>query len=213
MAFVNTHEYGTFKKAFVITSSSSNSAEKIRLTADDWQQAALDALSEGGLQNIAIEMLAKGLGVTKGSFYWHYSSRDALIQAALELWESQEQEQVFGKLDALPNAQERLKALVSLVANELKAHKIYSELLKAVDHPLVKPVLERVAKRRIDYLTASFRQAGMPRMQALNRARLTYAAYVGFLQMNMQLGLPKLNHDEFNHYVEHLVETLIPSSG
>ena len=91
--FVNTPEYGTFKKALVITSSSSNSAEKIRLTADDWQQAALDALSEGGLQNIAIEMIAKGLGVTKGSFYWHYSSRDALIQAALELWESQEQEQ------------------------------------------------------------------------------------------------------------------------
>ena len=85
--------------------------------------------------------------------------------------------------------------------------------LKAIDHPLVQPVLERVAKRRIDYLTASFRQAGMPRMQALNRARLTYAAYVGFLQMNMQLGLPKLKHDEFNHYVEHLVETLIPSSG
>lgn len=188
-------------------------AEKIRLSANDWQLAALDALSEGGLQAIAIEMLAKGLGVTKGSFYWHFASRDALIQSALELWESQEQEQVFGRLDSLPNAQARLKALVTLVASELKAHKIYSELLKAIDHPLVKPVLERVAKRRLDYLTASFRQAGMPRVQALNRARLTYASYVGFLQLNMQLGLPKLHHDEFNQYVEHLIETLIPSSG
>lgn len=196
-----------------MTSPNPVSADKMRLSADDWQLAALDALSEGGLQSIAIEMLAKGLGVTKGSFYWHFASRDALIQSALELWESQEQEQVFGKLDSLPNAQARLKALVSLVASELKAHKIYSELLKAIDHPLVKPVLERVAKRRLDYLTASFRQAGLPRVQALNRARLTYASYVGFLQLNMQLGLPKLNHDEFNQYVEHLIETLIPSSG
>ena len=84
--------------------SLSTITEKNRLTSGDWQQAALDALSEGGLQNIAIEMIAKRLGVTKGSFYWHFESRDALIQAALELWESQEQEQVFGKLDALPDA-------------------------------------------------------------------------------------------------------------
>ncbi|MBP7917436.1 MAG: TetR/AcrR family transcriptional regulator [Arenimonas sp.] len=189
------------------------SSDKIRLSASDWQQAALDALSEGGLQNIAIEMIAKRLGVTKGSFYWHFDSRDALIQAALELWESQEQEQVFGKLDALQDAQARLTALVSLVASELKAHKIYSELLKAIDHPLVKPVLERVSKRRIDYLTASFRMAGLPRKQALNRALLTYASYVGFLQLNLQLGYPKLSHGEFEQYVGHLTETLIPASG
>lgn len=188
-------------------------ADKTRLSASDWQQAALDALFEGGLQNIAIEMIAKRLGVTKGSFYWHFASRDALIQAALELWESQEQEQVFGKLDALSDAQARLRALVSLVAGELKAHKIYSEMLKAIDHPLVRPVLERVSNRRLDYLTASFRQAGMPRKQALNRARLTYAAYVGFLQLNLQMGNPKLNHEEFEQYVGHLTETLIPSSG
>ncbi len=99
--------------------------EKNRLSSSDWQQAALDALSEGGLQNIAIEMIARRLGVTKGSFYWHFDSRDALIAAALELWESQEQEQVFGRLDALPDAQARLKALITLVAHELKAHKIY----------------------------------------------------------------------------------------
>lgn len=186
--------------------------EKNRLSSSDWQQAALDALSEGGLQNIAIEMIARRLGVTKGSFYWHFESRDALIAAALELWESQEQEQVFGRLDALPDAQARLKALITMVAHELKAHKIYSELLKAIDHPLVKPVLERVSKRRIDYLTASFRQAGMPRKVAVNRARLTYASYVGFLQLNLQLGAPKLNHDEFDQYVSHLTETLIPDS-
>lgn len=186
--------------------------EKNRLSSSDWQQAALDALSEGGLQNIAIEMIAKRLGVTKGSFYWHFESRDALIGAALELWESQEQEQVFGKLDALPDAQSRLKALISLVAHEIKAHKIYSELLKAVDHPLVKPVLERVSKRRIDYLTASFRQAGLPRKVALNRARLTYASYVGFLQLNLQLGAHKLNQEEFDAYVNHLTATLVPES-
>lgn len=189
-----------------------SSTERNRLSASDWQQAALDALSEGGLQNIAIEVLAKRLGVTKGSFYWHFVSRDALIQSALELWESQEQEQVFGKLDSLPNAQARLKALVGLVADDMKAHKIYSELLKAVDHPMVKLVLARISQKRIEYLTASFRQAGMPRLEAINRARLTYSAYAGFLQLSQQLGYPKINHDEYDQFVAHLTETLIPSS-
>lgn len=187
--------------------------EKNRLTSGDWQQIALDVLSEGGLQGIAIEMIARRLGVTKGSFYWHFDSRDALIQAALALWESQEQEQVFGKLDALIDPQARLRALVVLVAEELKAHKIYSELLKASDHPLVKPVLARVSQRRIDYLTASLRQAGLPRKTAQSRALLVYASYVGFLQLNLQLGAPKLSHTEFEQYVTHLTETLIPTSG
>lgn len=187
--------------------------EKNRLTSADWQQAALDALSEGGLQNIAIEVLAKRLGVTKGSFYWHFESRDALIQAALGLWESQEQEQVFGQLDALSEPQARLTALVALVAKELKAHKIFSELLKAVDHPLVNPVLQRVSQRRLDYLTASFRQAGLPRKSAQSRALLVYAGYVGFLQLNLQLGVPKLSHDDFESYVAHLTEALIPVNG
>jgi len=188
-------------------------APRISLDRDAWIKGAIAILAEHGVERLRVEVLATRLGVTKGSFYWHFESRDALIQAALELWESQEQEQVFGRVDALSDAKARLTALVSLVASELKAHKIYSELLKAIDHPLVKPVLERVSKRRIDYLTASFRMAGLPRKQALDRALLTYASYVGFLQLNLQLGYPKLSHGEFEQYVAHLTETLIPASG
>ena len=59
-----------------------------RLTADDWAQAALDLISEQGVAAVAVEPLARRLGVTKGSFYWHFPSRDALLQAALERWEA-----------------------------------------------------------------------------------------------------------------------------
>ena len=45
---------------------------------------------------------------------------------------------------------------------------------------------------------------------ALSRARLTYAAYVGFLQLSLQLGQPRLHHDEFEAYVAHVMSTLIP---
>ncbi len=181
-----------------------------RLSAEDWAQAALDMIAEQGVPAVAVEPLARRLGVTKGSFYWHFPSRDALLQAALERWEAFEQETVFGTLEAVADPRERLRALFRVVAHEVTPHIIYNELLKALDHPTVQPVIDRVSQRRLDYLTASLRQAGMGRTDAQHRARLTYAAYVGFLQLNMQLQQSKLQHDEFDAYVEHVMSTLIP---
>ena len=191
--------------------SAEKSDRPARLSAGDWAQAALDVISEEGLTAVAVEPLARRLGVTKGSFYWHFPSREALLVAALERWEAIEQETVFGQLEAVSDPRTRLRDLFRVVAHELKPHIIYSELLKALDHPVVRPVLDRVSKRRLDYLTASFRQAGLPRLEAQNRARLTYAAYVGFLQLSLQLGQPRLHHDEFEAYVGHVMETLIPT--
>lgn len=182
-----------------------------RLSADDWAQAALDMIAESGVAAVAVEPLARRLGVTKGSFYWHFPSRDALLQAALERWEAVEQESVFGSLENVPDPRQRLRALFQLVAHEVKPHVIYSELLKALDHPSVQPVIDRVSQRRLDYLVASFRQAGLSRCDAQHRARLTYAAYVGFLQLSLQLQQQRLAHDEFDAYVEHVTSTLIPA--
>ena len=101
--------------------------------------------------------------------------------------------------------------LFLLVAHEVKPHIIYSELLKALDHPAVQPVINRVSQRRLDYLVASFRQAGLGRTDAQHRARLAYSAYLGFLQLTLQLQhQPRLQHDEFEAYVEHVISTLIP---
>ena len=181
-----------------------------RLSAGDWAQAALELIAEQGVAAVAVEPLARRLGVTKGSFYWHFPSREALLVAALERWEIVEQEEVFGQLEAIPDPGQRLRALFDVVAHEARSHIIYSELLKALDHPVVRPVIERVSARRLEYLTASFRQAGLNRSDAQHRARLAYAAYVGFLQLNLQLQQPRLQHEEFEAYVEHVMATLIP---
>src|SRR5512145_1401917 len=71
-----------------------------RLSADDWAAAALDLIAEQGVAAVAVEPLARRLGVTKGSFYWHFPSREALLSAALERWELVEQETVWGQLES-----------------------------------------------------------------------------------------------------------------
>jgi AcrR family transcriptional regulator len=61
--------------------------EKARpLDADAWVQAAFDALADGGVDAVRVEPLAKALGITKGSFYWHFADRRALLDAMLEAW-------------------------------------------------------------------------------------------------------------------------------
>ncbi|MFT3667372.1 MAG: TetR/AcrR family transcriptional regulator [Pseudoxanthomonas sp.] len=192
-------------------SSASTPTRNARLSADDWAQAALDLIAEQGVSAVAVEPLARRLGVTKGSFYWHFPSRDALLQAALERWEAVEQESIFGSLEQVADPRERLRALFQLVGHEVKPHIIYSELLKALDHPSVQPVIDRISQRRLEYLVAMFRQAGLQRTDATHRARLTYAAYVGFLQLSLQLQQPRMTSEEFETYLEHVISTLIPT--
>lgn len=192
------------------TETSAKSDRTGRLSADDWAQAALDMIAEQGVAAVAVEPLARRLGVTKGSFYWHFPSRESLLVAALERWEKTEQEAIFGQLEQIADPRQRLRQLFDVVAHEVSSHVIYSALLKGLDHPVVAPVIGRVSQRRLEWLAASFRQAGLDPTAAQHRARLAYAAYVGFLQLNLQLNQPRLAREQFEAFVEHMMATLIP---
>jgi AcrR family transcriptional regulator len=59
-----------------------------RLDVEAWIAAGFDALAAGGIDAVRVEPLAKALDITKGSFYWHFADRRALIDAMLESWAS-----------------------------------------------------------------------------------------------------------------------------
>jgi AcrR family transcriptional regulator len=61
-------------------------APRQQLDREAWIKAALDILAEKGLDGIRVEVLAKRLRVTKGSFYWHFKDRRDLLDAVLETW-------------------------------------------------------------------------------------------------------------------------------
>ncbi len=204
-------DYKAGRNRYHTVMNSSQKPERTRLTAEDWELAALQLIAEQGVGALAVEALARQLGVTKGSFYWHFRTREALLQAALERWEQYGERDVLGQIEQIADPRQRLPELFRRVAHELQPHRVYAALLKALDHPLVVPVMARVSQRRMEFLDTAYREAGLPPREALNRARLTYAAYVGFLQLNFTLGLPRINHEEFDAYVEHMIATLIPA--
>lgn len=190
---------------------SSDRAERSRLSAADWEGAALDLIAEHGVFAVAVEPLARRLGVTKGSFYWHFANRDALLDATLRRWEHADAEGLMTQVDRIVDPRERLVELFRRTSREMRSHVIYSALLKALDHPAVQPVMQRVSQRRIQYLAVAFRSLGLARREAMDRARLAYSAYVGFLQLMLQLRLQRMESSEFEGYVEHVVTTLIPA--
>lgn len=59
-----------------------------RLSADDWVAAGLGMLVESGVDAVKVLPLANRLGVTRGSFYWHFKNRDALLAKLLDAWET-----------------------------------------------------------------------------------------------------------------------------
>ena len=52
-------------------------------------RAARLALLHRGADGVRVEVLAHELGVTKGSFYWHFRDRADLLEALLVEWEEE----------------------------------------------------------------------------------------------------------------------------
>lgn len=185
------------------------SEPKNRLSAADWEQAALDTLAESGVAAVAVEAIARRLGVTKGSFYWHFATRDALLQAALERWEQSDERDVLTPIKTVDDPRERVRELIRQVSYKRPSHAVFAALIKALDQPLIGPVIERVSQRRIEFVTEAFHQAGFDATTAANRARLAYSAYVGFIQL-AQVAQPRMSHDEFEAYIRDFIDILIP---
>ncbi|MCF6263097.1 MAG: TetR/AcrR family transcriptional regulator [Xanthomonadales bacterium] len=186
--------------------------EKGKLTASDWERGALELIAEQGINAVAVESLARRMGITKGSFYWHFPNRQALIEQSLLRWLEHDERNLQLLMDAIEDPRERLILFFRRSTQVHKlTHDVYTALCFAPDHPLVEPVLAAVAERRTSYLANAFCELGMDTESANFRARLTYAAYVGYLQLMQQEQAPVPESPEFEAYLEHVIKTLIPT--
>ncbi|HKL54018.1 MAG TPA: TetR/AcrR family transcriptional regulator [Wenzhouxiangellaceae bacterium] len=189
-------------------------SEKATLSASDWEQAALDLIADKGVSALAVEPLARRLGITKGSFYWHFASRDELLEQALKRWERRDLEHLERSLNSDQPAPERLAEFILRTSRQNRSHQIHAALCAASDHPRVKPYIERITQRRLQYLAKAFRELGLDEVAARHRARLTYTSYVGYIQLQIRGMAPERGSDEFESYVRHAIDALInPAIG
>jgi AcrR family transcriptional regulator len=179
-------------------------ASEARLSKVDWESAALDAMAESGLSGVAIEPLARRLGVTKGSFYWHFADRDALLAAALAHWEKGYTENVIAAMEGVREPRERLARLIGRVLGGGQSDRIHIALANA-KHPLVRETLERVTHRRLAYLESCYAELGQSRREAKRSALLAYAVYVGLVHLRLEAPTETPAQDALAAFVERLL--------
>ncbi|HZQ73261.1 MAG TPA: helix-turn-helix domain-containing protein [Burkholderiales bacterium] len=145
-----------------------------------WMAAGLEALRKGGVAGVRIERLAADLGISKGSFYWHFRDRGHLLRELLDFWAREMTELEFERIARLPpRLDERLLALARDVLE--KGLGRYDPAIRgwARTDRSVAAAVERVDGRRVRALAQLFEQGGFAAAQARLRARLFYTFLLG----------------------------------
>ncbi len=170
------------------TRSSGIAAQAARLTRDDWLDAAFQAVVDGGFDKVRVLVLADTLGVTRGSFYWHFADHAELVSALLERWRTREL--AANQAMAAPASPDPRADLEQLLENAL-AHagadleNMRFELaLRDLGRrdPAVAAMLAEVDAQRLTLFTAKFLRYTGDATRAGELAVLFYLAIVGSYQ-------------------------------
>lgn len=152
-----------------------------------WIAAALDIVAQDGIDGLRVESLAKKLGVTKGSFYWHFKDRRDLIDAVLDDWRAgrvrdirkQTAAESGGELAALRHTID-----VYAAARNRKGISIEAAIrLWARQDANGLAVVEEVDAERLECTRRLFLALGLPAAEAAARSALLYAYVFGFSMM------------------------------
>jgi AcrR family transcriptional regulator len=75
-------------------------AAQARTPRTTWIDAGLRALAAGGPEAVRVDILAQQLGITRGSFYWHFEDRAAFLDALLDSWERKSTDEVLRQVES-----------------------------------------------------------------------------------------------------------------
>jgi AcrR family transcriptional regulator len=153
-----------------------------RLDRSRFLEAAFEVLCETGWQDVRISTLCSRLGVTKGSFYWHFEDHEALLLAVLAAWEEAGTDQIIVTVEAtaLPPA-ERLRVLLHTVFAESTRNDRIEAAIRAwaAADPRAAATVARVDERRLGYVRDLLQAIGHRRAVATHRSALLYRTLIG----------------------------------
>lgn len=146
---------------------------KKRLDRDSWFQAALAALMEEGIAGVRVERLARTLGVTRGSFYHHFSDRDDLLRDLLEHWIAVSTLAIRDEVKALGlDPENTIFALAQMIRHRGGSTFDVAFRAWALHDPMARDYVARADDIRLDYIRSVFEDMGFEGLDAENRARI-----------------------------------------
>ena len=148
-----------------------------RLTQDAWLQAGFEALAEQGAGALKAEPLARRMGTSKGSFYWHFTDVPAYHKALLEQWEAMAIRQIAAALATEYTPTGRLRRMGQVIADKPEGAVIEPAIRAwGKGHEGAANAVARLDEARLDYLRDLLAETGIENPEM---ARIIYAASIG----------------------------------
>jgi len=150
------------------------------LSREEWLEKALNIVSREGGAKLRINNLVAEVGVTKGSFYWHFKDREDFVRSLVDHWHERYTLRVSDYLDDFEgSAEEKLRKLMEMVFVEQLTRHDLAIRSWAIAEPKLQTLLKRTDDHRMHYLRRLFRGMEFDEAEADLRARvfLGYAAW------------------------------------
>lgn len=189
-----------------------------RLKREDWLQAAFNAIVEGGVDNLKILVLAESLGVTRGSFYWHFADHAELLKATLWGWKDQEIQRLLRienlqTQDPLADMYTLLEAALAHSTDELENMR-FELAVRGLGRrdATVAALLIEVDQARTQLFVKHFSRLFQDPQKATDLAALFYLTIVGCFQALSRPGNPARSKDYFKSIIAtFLIQAQLPA--
>lgn len=157
-----------------------NKKQTPKQTRESWITAAFETLITEGISQVRVERLAKKIGVTKGSFYWHFKDRTDLLDGLLDYWASEMTQTVLDYAQMFHgDPVERIYSTLEEIIGKEKAAFDPQFRAWAGHDQQAKRVVDQIDKIRLTFLRGLFEDIGFTEDMAEIRARLMYYYIIG----------------------------------
>jgi AcrR family transcriptional regulator len=170
-----------------------------RLTREEWLARALPVIVSKGNTKLRIHELVKHLGVSRGSFYWHFKDRDDFVRALVDYYHDWSTDQVIVEVARVGgDAAQRLKTVMRFVAEKDLGRYEVAMSSWGVQEPIVEESFRVAVQRRIEFIRSLFLELGFEGQELEART----LAFVGYMRMIHETDDPKVRREHLNYLDE-----------
>lgn len=161
----------------------------VKVTKDDWLNAARDVLVNEGVAQVKIAALAAGLGVSRSSFYWYFGNRDDLLAALLDDWQARNTRCVVDHC-ARPS-----RSISQALCNFFRCFVNVGHFDPGLDFAIrewarrneaVRDAIDTADTARLEAIRAMFSRHDYPLKEADARARILYFMQLGYHALDLR---------------------------
>ena len=154
-----------------------------RLDRQSWLDAGLLRLATHGPEGLGVSAIAQQLGVTKGSFYWHFQNQGEYLTALLQEWERSRTQLIIEHVEQLASTPaDKLRRLLMLTLSA-DPRMMLAVRSWARSDALASQAIVRVDKKRLAYVAGLIEALGWPLEDAATLARWNYCALIGHFNL------------------------------